>query len=261
MLSHDVVLAGWLASAVCAFATLFVYNAPYGKFFSNSWGMKVNGSLGWLAQEIPSPIALWLGITRGSHVFREFASSKATSDMHYVHILALLWSAHYANRAVVYPLTRALGDTAVVTVASAVAFNVVNGLLVGAEMAHVTRMPSHARVAIGASTMLAGAMINITSEAQLRRRRLSRAIPAKERRGTYVMPKGGLFDHLVMPHYLGEFIEWCGFATLANTKSAWAFAFWTAANLYPRALANKHWYANTFPNYPRTISSMFPGLP
>ena len=261
MLSHDALLAGWLASAVCAFLTLFFHNAPYGKFFSSAWGVKVNGSLGWLAQEIPSPVALWFGITRGARVFREFASTQATSDVRYVHILAFLWSAHYVNRAVVYPLTRALGDTAVVTVASAVAFNVVNGLLVGAEMAHVTQMPSHARVAIGASTMLAGAMINITSEARLRRRRLSRAIPAKERRGTYVMPKGGLFDHLVMPHYLGEFIEWCGFATLANTKSAWAFAFWTAANLYPRALANKRWYANTFPNYPRTISSMFPGLP
>jgi 3-oxo-5-alpha-steroid 4-dehydrogenase 1 len=122
-------------------------------------------------------------------------------------------------------------------------------------------MPSLARVAIGASVMLAGVIINVTSEAQLRRRRASKAIPTKERRGKYVMPKGGLFNYFAMPHYLGEFMEWCGFATLANTKAAWAFAFWTAANLYPRALANKRWYVKSFPNYPRTISSMFPGLP
>jgi len=259
MLSHDAVLAGWIASGACAFIVLFFYDAPYGKFFSSAWGAKVNGSLGWLAQELPSPVALWIGITRGSRVFSEFASSK--SEMFYVHILAAVWCAHYLNRAVVYPLTRTLGETSASTVASAVAFNVINGVLVGAEMAHATRMPSHTRLIVGAALMVVGVWINITSESALRRRRASKTVPASERFGKYVMPRGGLFDHVVMPHYLGEFIEWCGFATLARAKSAWAFAFWTACNLYPRAVANKRWYAAKFPRYPKSIAAMFPLLP
>ena len=60
------------------------------------------------------------------------------------------------------------------------------------------------------------------------------------------MPAGGLFDRCVCPHYLGELIEWCGFAAMTGTASACAFAFWTFANLFPRATAYREWYRMKF---------------
>jgi hypothetical protein len=36
------------------------------------------------------------------------------------------------------------------------------------------------------------------------------------------------------------------------------FAFWTFANLAPRALANHQWYQKKFPNYPEERKALIP---
>jgi len=36
------------------------------------------------------------------------------------------------------------------------------------------------------------------------------------------------------------------------------FAFWTIANLLPRARANHAWYKATFPDYPPERKALFP---
>ena len=62
------------------------------------------------------------------------------------------------------------------------------------------------------------------------------AAPATGGRRQIRPPSGGLFDLVACPNYLGECIEWCGFTILANgARSTTAFAFWTFANLFPRA--------------------------
>ena len=49
------------------------------------------------------------------------------------------------------------------------------------------------------------------------------------------------------PHYLGECVEWTGFAVATRTRAGWAFAFWTFANLMPRArAAYREWYRGKF---------------
>lgn len=55
-------------------------------------------------------------------------------------------------------------------------------------------------------------------------------------------------------------VEWTGFAVLTWSPAAAAFAFWTAANLVPRALANLRWYRRTFPDYPRSRRALVPFL-
>jgi protein-S-isoprenylcysteine O-methyltransferase Ste14 len=60
------------------------------------------------------------------------------------------------------------------------------------------------------------------------------------------VPTGGLFDVVTAPHYLGECVEWSGFAAMTGTAAGWAFAFWTFANLFPRAVAYKRWYREKF---------------
>lgn len=261
MVSHDQVLTAWVAVAAVTFPFLFTTNAPYGKFFANGWGPKISGGLGWFLQEIPSPIFLWLGVTRGSEVFPEFATG-GSSDPAFVRALVAVWFAHYAHRAVVYPLTRELGDTALITVFSAVAFNVVNGILVGSELAHHGKPPENDRqLRYAAVAFVLGVFINVYHDSKLRRLRASAAsAPKSERSGRYVMPRGGLFHFVACPHYLGELIEWSAFAALCpDVRAARAFAFWTFANLYPRAVATARWYRQTFPRrYPARCRAMIP---
>jgi hypothetical protein len=39
-----------------------------------------------------------------------------------------------------------------------------------------------------------------------------------------------------------------------------AFAYWTVANLLPRARANHVWYKQTFADYPPERKALFPGI-
>jgi protein-S-isoprenylcysteine O-methyltransferase Ste14 len=62
------------------------------------------------------------------------------------------------------------------------------------------------------------------------------------------------------PNYLGEIVEWTGFALLTWSLPAVSFAAWTVANLVPRALAHHRWYRERFPDYPRRRKALIPGL-
>ena len=65
------------------------------------------------------------------------------------------------------------------------------------------------------------------------------------------MPTGGLFRYVSCPNYLGEIVEWTGFALVMGALPGFAFLAWTLANLVPRALEHHRWYRATFPDYPR----------
>jgi 3-oxo-5-alpha-steroid 4-dehydrogenase 1 len=77
----------------------------------------------------------------------------------------------------------------------------------------------------------------------------------------YTIPHGGMFRYVTAPHFLGEIIEWIGYASTAKSLAAWSFPIWTAANLVPRALMQHAWYQETFrdtyPNERRAILPFF----
>ena len=66
----------------------------------------------------------------------------------------------------------------------------------------------------------------------------------------YQVPFGGLFEVVSCPNYLAETVEWLGFAVASNSWAAAAFAFYTFANLAPRAHQHHVWYKEHFPDYP-----------
>ena len=63
---------------------------------------------------------------------------------------------------------------------------------------------------------------------------------------------------MACPNYLGEIIEWAGFAIATWSLPGLAFALMTAANLVPRAGANWLWYRRTFPEYPPERKALIP---
>lgn len=109
------------------------------------------------------------------------------------------------------------------------------------------------------------------------------ANPRFLRKGKYIVPFGGWFDLISCPNFFGEIVEWIGYAmvmwfstaivvlhedlslsdvprstdraifdvlthstSIASFSAASSFAFYTAANLLPRAAAHHLWYQKTF---------------
>ncbi len=238
-----------LAFGILSFPLLFFVTAPYGRHFRSGWGPTVPAKLGWLVMEAPSPIGFAIVYFMSDRAFEAVP-------------LALfgLWQLHYVDRSFVFPLRmRGRGKRKpLLTVALAVLFNGVNGPMNAYALTEVAPHLSAAwvrdpRFGVGLLLFFAGWAINHHSDAILRNLR-------RPGETGYKIPYGGLFRWVSCPNYLGEIVEWTGYAIASWTAAAWAFAFFTAANLLPRAVAHHRWYRAKFPGYPRERRALLPGL-
>ena len=74
----------------------------------------------------------------------------------------------------------------------------------------------------------------------------------------YSIPQGGMFRFISCPNYFGEIIEWVGWALLTWSVAGLAFATFTFANLFPRAIAHHRWYRGEFTDYPSERKAIIP---
>jgi len=237
----------WAGLAVVTLPVLLVRTAPYGRHTPSSAGHRLPSRLGWLLMEAPAPV-----VFGGCYLFAPGFDVTALAFLG-------LWQLHYLNRAFVYPLRMRGPGTPVPLsiVASAFAFNVVNGYLNGrwtSALGHYT--PAwlvDPRFLTGAALFVAGFVITHRADETLRGMRQ----PGET---GYRVPQGGLYRWVTCPNYLGEVVEWCGWALATWSPPGLAFALWTIANLAPRALAHHHWYHRTFSEYPRQRRALIPFL-
>jgi hypothetical protein len=234
-------VAPWvvLAAAALVFPVLFFITAPYGRHYRPGWGPSVPSRLGWLLMESPS-VFLFAWCWVHNPAFGEGS----------VLLLGALWLVHYVQRTFVFSyLMKDQGKPKpVFTVALALVFNVLNAAGNGASLA--PRQPSVSFV-LGVALFVGGLVLNLHSDAVLR------GLRAPGETG-YKIPFGGGHRLVSAPNYLGEIIEWVGFALAAQTLAGWAFAAFTVANLVPRALANHRWYRSTFSEYPTARRALIP---
>ena len=237
-----------LAFGAISFPALFWIVAPYGRHARAGWGPTIPARWGWVIMEAPSPIGFALVY------FQSEAASRPAPA-----VLFALWQVHYLYRAFVFPFRmRAEGKRKpALTVGLAFLFNCCNGPmnafaitmlaphLLG-DSAHLTP-----RFLSGCAVFGIGWAINQRSDSILRNLR------APGETG-YKIPHGGMFRFVTSPNYLGEIIEWTGFAIAAWTAPALAFALFTAANLVPRAVAHHSWYHEKFPEYPPQRRAVIP---
>ena len=139
---------------------------------------------------------------------------------------------------------------------SGVFFNLCNGLIQGTWIFYFSRYTGSLLTSpsfiTGILIFMAGMAINIHSDHIVRNLR-------KGDSREYRIPYGGMFRFVSAPNYLGEIMEWIGWALLTWSLAGTLFAFWTIANLAPRAKSNHQWYLEKFPDYPdRKI--LIPGL-
>lgn len=240
--------AAWIALAAITFVALLRVAAPYGRHARRGWGPMIPAALGWVVMEAPSPALMALF----------FFKSERTSDPAAAAFVTL-WLGHYLYRALVFPfLGRGRKARMPLSVAaSAFGFNLVNGYLNGRWLFALGPLRGEAwltdpRFLSGVALFFAGLAIHTRADAILRRLRA----PGES---GYRIPRGFLFERVSCPNYLGEIVEWTGWAILTWSLAGASFAIWTFANLVPRALAHHRWYRSTFPDYPPQRRAIFPG--
>jgi hypothetical protein len=220
----------WFGAGLVTFMVLWFVPAPYGRHSRPGWGPTLDPRLGWMAMELPA-VAV---------VAAFFFSSGRTSELAALVFFAM-WEIHYVQRAFVFPSLLASGSTPMpISVAAlAVVFNLINGCLQGGWLYHL-RPPypenwlRDPRFLAGAALFFAGMAVNWHSDAVLRKLR-------KRGETGYKQPHGGLFRWVACPNYLGEMVEWTGWAIATWSLAGAAFAFWTAANLIPRTVWHRRW--------------------
>lgn len=236
-----------LVIAVPTFIALSFVTAPYGRYGRAGWGPTLPSRLAWVVMESPASLlfaAVYLG------------------GAHRAGLVPLLlfgvWELHYVHRAFVYPFSMRPGARMPVgLVGMAIAFNVLNAWINARWVSDLGNFPrawlTDPRFVAGSVLFLAGLALNISSDRTLR------TLRGPSDTG-YRVPHGGGFEWVSCPNYLGELIEWTGWAVACWSLAGLAFAVYTVANLAPRALTHHRWYRQHFPDYPRQRHALIPYL-
>lgn len=238
----EIVLAG------AAFVALVFVAAPYGRHGQAGWGPTMPNSAGWVVMELPAVLGFLAVYLAGRDRF-------AAAPL----ILAGLWLVHYVPRTFVFPFRiRTRGKRiAAAIVGMGFAFNCLNAYVVARWLSELGRYPASwpadPRFLTGALLFVAGFAVN---------QRADRMLIDLRRPGDtgYRVPEGWLYEYVACPNYLGEIVEWFGFALATWSLAGLAFALFTAANIGPRAVANLRWYRRSFPDYPPGRKALIPFL-
>jgi 3-oxo-5-alpha-steroid 4-dehydrogenase 1 len=247
--AFDWVAYGTLALAALVFGVLFYIKAPYGRHIRGGWGPLLDNRLGWFLMELPAVVVFGLIM-----IFYAQISSVAV-------ILLLLWQLHYCHRVFVYPLTLKKGKKMPwMILIMAVIFNSTNGYLNAWSIASQPVKYSDAwltspQFLVGVVVFFCGMFLNKLSD-----RQLAALCRSKDKAGAYQIPYGGAYRWVSSPNYLGEIIQWTGWAIATWSLAGWVFAVWTMANLVPRAIAHHRWYRMNFQDYPTQRRALIPFL-
>jgi len=239
-------LIGWFVLAALVFVLLFLVAAPYGRHIRQGWGLTIDNRLAWVLMEAPSPLVFALCFILGD-------ARNAVSVAFLV-----LWEAHYLHRAFIYPfaLRGAAKRMPLAIMSFGFLFNLMNGYLNGRWLftlsgGYDNSWLADPRFIIGSTLFVIGFIINRQADLVLRGLR-------RPGESGYKISYSLLYRRVSSPNYLGEIVIWLGWALATWSLPGLAFAFWTAANLVPRAKAHHTWYRRTFPDYPPERKALVP---
>jgi 3-oxo-5-alpha-steroid 4-dehydrogenase 1 len=246
---YEILLYLFVALAVIVFVALQVITAPYGRHTRGGWGPIISSTAGWLIMEAPASLFF-----AGIYFLGDHRLAPASL------VLLLLWQIHYVNRAFVFPFRRRGGERPIPLAIPLVAllFNLPNAYLNARWLSHFSggypiSWLWDPRFIVGVVVFLFGMRINWQADRILRELR-------RPGETGYKVPVGGLYHLVSCPNYLGEILEWTGWALATWSLAGLMFAIWTAANLVPRARANHKWYRETFSDYPPERKAVLPLL-
>jgi protein-S-isoprenylcysteine O-methyltransferase Ste14 len=235
-----------LGLAALTLAALTFVIAPYGRHARSGWGPTVPSRLGWVLMESPAVVAFIAFYSLGHH----------RTDPAPLALLAL-WQTHYIHRAFFFPFAmRADGKRMPIAIAAmGVAFNLLNAWINARWISELGDYPARwlvdPRFLCGAVIFFLGLSVNVRADRRLM------ALRGPGETG-YKIPRGGLHELVSSPNYLGEIVEWLGWAIATWSLAGLAFAVYTVANLGPRAVHHHAWYRRTFSDYPSRRKALVP---
>lgn len=245
---HHLATLVQIGLAVVTVIALVFINAPYGRHVRRGWGLEIPAVVGWVVMEAPAVLLFGWIYLQGEHRFALVPLA-----------LLSLWQVHYIHRTFIFPFRmRSKGKRMPVLVAAlAVVFNSLNAYINARWLSHFGSYDVSwfvdPRFVAGVVIFACGFWINYRSDRIL----FSLRKPGET---GYKIPKGGLYRFVSCPNYLGEIVEWIGFAIACWSLPAVAFALYTIANVGPRAFANHRWYKEKFENYPAERKALIPFL-
>ncbi|MDL2308026.1 DUF1295 domain-containing protein [Bacteroidales bacterium OttesenSCG-928-C03] len=217
--------------AVVVFIALNFVEAGYGMLINPKWGKTISNRKAWFLMELPiflSMIALW---AFSPHRFQLMSV-----------IFLIIFELHYFQRVFIFPfLLKGKGQMPITIMLMGISFNILNAAMQGywlfyeAYNVNPNAYPDSwiysPQFLIGLALFIAGFVINLKSDKTIRNLRKS------DTDTKHYLPKGGMFNYVTSANYLGELMEWLGFAILTWSMSGFVFFLWTFANLVPRARA------------------------
>jgi len=229
------------------FFCLVWITAPYGRHYRPGWGPRLPNRIAWAVMELPALLVITTLVIL-SPVRQQPAAW----------LPLCFWVFHYGYRTFVFPALMKPSDKTfpVLLVIFAIGFNGLNGYnnalaLISAGADAEPWLTPH--FLMGAAVFLAGFAIHYHADRTIRLLR-------KPGETGYRVPRGGLFRWVSSPNYLGEIIEWTGWAIMTWSLAGLAFALFTFCNLAPRALSNHRWYRKQFSDYPAERKVLIPGI-
>ena len=266
------------------FISLFFITAPYGRHvnvlqskLSKQAQKKTIGKptvllskrIGWLIMESPAVITIFIlwcisdigivGLVTGRISITLFLS---------VAFFIFIWEFHYIYRTfiVTYLSNDESNKFRLYVPLMGVVFNIINGYINGWYLffknpfqnqkaliasGNIVSFFTSISSIVGILLFFIGFYIHVQSDRELRRVK-------KNNHRKYGIPHRFLHKYIASPNYLGEIIQWWGWALLTGSIAGVAFALFTMANLVPRAFSNLRWYRNVFPEYPASRKAIVP---
>lgn len=233
--TFDIFLIVMAVAALAVFIALHFFEAGYGYLFDRRYGPPIPNKIGWVLME--SPVFILMAILWAASDRMWQAGPLA---------LFLLFEAHYFQRSFIFPLLlRGNSKMPLGIVLMGMVFNTLNALMQGGWVFYVSPADYYdnwfARpwIYIGGALFIAGMVINLHSDRIIRHLRK----PGDTR---HYIPRGGMFRYVSSANYFGELLEWVGFAVASCSWAGAVFAWWTFANLAPRAASLRRRYEQEF---------------
>ena len=247
---EDVNKLAWfmIALGVPTLVATLIIPAPFGRYSHSSWGLLLPALPCWILMEAPNLVAV---------VY--FLAKVPLSSLGIVKLTLLsMFAGHYFNRTIIYPLRQTNRKPMPLLVPlSAFAFTSFNGYMQCKSLLdsapYDPNYHNSLQFIAGVMLFLCGMFTNVQADSILSNLRQ----PGET---AYKVPRGGLFDFVSGANYTGEIIEWLGFAVVAGTLPAAAFAIYTFCNIAPRAHKHHLWYLEKFDDYPRKRKAVIPGV-
>ncbi|MFX1553789.1 MAG: methyltransferase [Promethearchaeota archaeon] len=240
-------MIGFGLSSIIFFIVLSFITAGYGQHINKKWGPAIrNNKLGWFVMEIPTIIIYFIFY---------FISDRKTEVVPLIFLF--FWMFHYFRRTFIFPLLiRGKQPMPISIILMGFIFNGINAYLQARWIYNFS--PPYLIIwlfspifILGVITYFCGYVINFHSDLIIHNLR-------KPSETEYKIPYGGMFKYVSSPTYLGEIIEWTGWALMTWSFPGLIFAAWTFANLAPRARSHHQWYIKTFPDYPKNRKALIP---